>query len=171
MMKKNWFWDIPVGEEKIKEALSNGEHPKFLIYAAKLFSRVREAKEAFCYVDKITFCKKWPAIKKLIRKDAWNSDAPKFWQTIYETVKDGLRAEGIKIRVGKKRILSECLVVAEQIKIIRKEKGYTQKELADKMNVIQQYISAIESGRENFSVETLAAIAGVLDKKLTVRFE
>lgn len=170
-MKKNWFWDIPVGEEKIKEALSNSDNPRFLIYAAKLFSRVREPKEAFRYVDKITFCKKWPVIKKSIKKDTWNSDAPKFWQTIYETVKGGLKKEGIKIRTGEKRILSECLAVAEQIKSIRRKKGYSQKELAEKMNVIQQYISTIESGRENFSVETLAAIAKALNKKLTVKFE
>ena len=40
----------------------------------------------------------------------------------------------------------------------RKELGITQKELAEKMNCTQQYISKILKGRENLSLEALCEI-------------
>lgn len=39
-----------------------------------------------------------------------------------------------------------------------KELGITQKELAEKMNCTQQYISKILKGRENLSLEALCKI-------------
>ena len=169
-MGRYWQWSVPDDEKKIKAVLKNSRNPRFLFYAARLFSRVRDPKKAFHYVDTVTFCKEWPAIKKLIRKNSWYSDAPKFWQAIYDTTKTELKKDGTKIPAMKKLISPERLAVAGQIKALRKEKGYTQKELADKMKVIQQYISTIESGRENFSIETLASIAKALDKKLSLNF-
>ena len=170
-MGRYWQWSVPDNEKKIKAVLKDNKNPRFLFYAARLFYRVRDPKKAFRYVDKATFCKEWPAIKKLIRKNSWYSDAPKFWQVIYDGIKTELRKDGTKIPAKERLISPQRLAIAEQIKALRKKKGYTQKEFADKMKVIQQYISIIESGRENFSVETLASIAKALGKKLMVRFE
>ena len=47
--------------------------------------------------------------------------------------------------------------------------GYTQEEMAKKLGVIQQYISKLEAGRENLSVDTLKRIADVLGKRLTIQ--
>jgi putative transcriptional regulator len=50
----------------------------------------------------------------------------------------------------------------EQIKELRIQKDLTQKELADKLKVSQQTISAIENGRMDPSLKLVTAIAGVL---------
>ena len=170
-MGRYWQWSVPDNEKKIKGILKNSENPRFLFYAARLFYRMRDPKKAFRYINKVTFCREWPAIKKLIRKNSYYSAAPKFWQKIYDTTKTELRKDGTKIPTRKNFVSPQRLAIAEQIKALRKEKGYTQKEFADKMKVIQQYISIIESGRENFSVETLSSVAKALSKKLIVRFE
>jgi ribosome-binding protein aMBF1 (putative translation factor) len=48
----------------------------------------------------------------------------------------------------------------------RREKGLTQKDLANKMGVNQAWISALESGRVNISIKVLDKIAKALDTTL-----
>lgn len=168
-MKINWLWDSRLGENKAREILKDGNHPKFDIYAEKLFSRVNDPKVAFGIVDKVTFCKKWPGIKKRMRKDRWLKDRVVFWQTIYEHILEGLKEQGIKIRQSQEvKIPPERMKLAQEIKDIRVKSGYTQRDIAKKLGVIQQYISKIENGYENFSVDTLKRIADVFDKRLVV---
>ncbi len=168
-VKINWLWDSRTEKSKVREILRNENHPKFDIYAEKLFSRVNDPKVAFDIVDKITFCKKWPGIKKRMRKDRWLRDRAGFWQTIYERVLEGLKEQGVKIRIPREaEIPAERIKLAREIKDIRVELGYTQKDMAKKLGVIQQYISKIENGYENFSIDTLKRIADVFDKRLVV---
>lgn len=168
-MKINWLWDSRTRENKARKILKDEHHPEFDIYAEKLFSRVNDPKVAFDIVDKVTFCKKWPAIKKRMRKDRWLTDRVGFWQTIYERVFEGLKEQGVKIRIPREvEIPVERMKLAQEIKNIRVELGYTQKDIAKKLGVIQQYISKIENGYENFSVDTLKRIADVFDKRLTI---
>lgn len=168
-MRINWLWDTRLEESKVREILKNENHPKFSIYAEKLFSRVNNPKVAFSIVDKVTFCKKWPSIKKRMRKDRWLRDRVVFWQTIYEHILEGLKEQGIKIRRRLEgEIPAERMKLAQEIKGIRVELGYTQEDMAKKLGVIQQYISKIENGRENFSVDTLKRIADVFSKRLVV---
>lgn len=70
--------------------------------------------------------------------------------------------------------------IAANIKTLRKEKGLSQTELADKIKVHLTHISRIETGKYNPSVEDLIKIAdvfeipmdelvsGIKDKKLSV---
>lgn len=168
-MKINWLWDSRMKESKVREILKDENHPKFEIYAEKLFSRVNDPKVAFDIVDKVTFCKKWPGIKKRMRKDRWLRDRVIFWQTIYECVLEGLKEQGVKIRNPREaEIPAERMKLAQEIKDIRVKLGYTQKDMAKKLGVIQQYISKIENGHENFSVDTLTRIAHVFNKGLVV---
>jgi len=168
-MKINWLWDSSMGEGEARKILKDENHPKFNIYAEKLFSRVSDPKMAFGIVDKVTFCKKWPSIKRRMRKDRWLKDRTVFWQTIYERILEGLKEQGIKIRSQREvKIPAERMKLAQEIKGIRVELGYTQKDMAKKLGVIQQYISKIENGRENFSVDTLKRIADVFSKRLVV---
>ena len=168
-MRTNWLWDSRMEESKVREILKDENHPKFNIYAEKLFSRVNNPKVAFSIVDKVTFCKKWPSIKKRMRKDRWLRDRVIFWQTIYEHILEGLKEQGIKIRSQREvKIPAERMKLAQEIKGIRVELGYTQRDMAKKLGVIQQYISKIENGRENFSVDTLKRIADVFSKRLVV---
>lgn len=168
-MRTNWLWDSRLEESKVREILKDENHPKFNIYAEKLFSRVNNPKVAFSIVDKVTFCKKWSSIKKRMRKDRWLKDRVIFWQTIYERILEGLKEQGIKIRSQREvKIPAERMKLAQEIKDIRAELGYTQRDMAKKLGVIQQYISKIENGRENFSVDTLKRIADVFSKRLVV---
>jgi len=61
--------------------------------------------------------------------------------------------------------------LAQQIKDIRIKLGYTQRDTAKKLGVIQQYISKIETGRENISLDTLKRIADVYNKKLVIELK
>ena len=94
-----------------------------------------------------------------------------FWQTIYERSCERLREKGVRIREPQDVEISlERMKVAHEIKAIRIKLGYTQKELAKKLKVIQQYISKIENGHENVSVGTLKRIAAVFGKVVEINF-
>jgi transcriptional regulator with XRE-family HTH domain len=55
--------------------------------------------------------------------------------------------------------MSEFLkLVGEQIRTIRKSKGLTQEELADKSSLSFSYISDVERGTRNISLESLEKI-------------
>ena len=168
-MKINWLWDSRAKKSKVREILKDADHPKFDIYAEKLFSRVNDPKVAFDIVNKVTFCKKWPGIKKRMRRDRWLTERVVFWQTIYECVLEKLKEQGVKIRSSREaEIPAERMKLAREIKDIRVKSGCTQKDMAKKLGVIQQYISKIENGYENFSVDTLKRIADVFGKKLMI---
>lgn len=171
-MKVNWLWDSRIDEQKARIILKNEKHTKFDIYAEKLLSRISDPIRVFNIIDEKTFCKKWPYIKKRMRKDQWLKDKIMFWQTIYERVYERLKEKGIKIREPEElKILPVRVKLAQQIKDIRTKLGYTQKDIAKKLGVIQQYISKIETGRENVSVDTLKRIADVFNKRLVVELK
>jgi len=54
-------------------------------------------------------------------------------------------------------------IVSNSIKKLRKEKGMTQDELAEKLNVTRQAVSNWETGRTQPDIETLTKLAGVFD--------
>ena len=58
-----------------------------------------------------------------------------------------------------------------KLAIMRKLQGYTQQDLADKVGVTRQQISAIESGKSFPRVSTAKAIANVLGIKWETLFE
>ena len=168
-MRINWLWDSRLDEKKVRKILEDEDHPKFNLYAEKLFSRVSDPGMAFDFINEISFCKQWPGLKRRIRRDRWLRDRVAFWQTIYERVYEKLKEKGIKIREPEEiKIPQERLRLAHQIRDIRIKLGYTQKDIAKKLGVIQQYISKIETGRENISVDTLKRIADVFGRRLFV---
>jgi len=160
-MKTNWLWDTSLSETRVKKILKNERNPRFYIYAEKLFSRISNPETAFSYVPKEVFCRHWPIIKQRIDKDTWNKGKADFWQKIYDQIVAQLDIHG--------SALSERLSIAQQIKENRLHLGYTQAEMAKKMGVIQQFISKLETGRENLTIDTLKRIADVFEKKLIIR--
>ena len=62
------------------------------------------------------------------------------------------------------------LEIAYQILSLRKKKKISQAQLAKKIGTKQSNIARIESGQQNFSVETLEKIAGALDCNLKIMF-
>ncbi len=55
--------------------------------------------------------------------------------------------------------------IVEALYKARHEAGLTQKELADRMGTRQTYIAALERGRKNITVATLAKYAAACGKK------
>jgi len=55
------------------------------------------------------------------------------------------------------------LKIGENIRLKRKEKGYSQQELADNMNVAASTVHRIEKGMFNTTILTLKAIAENLE--------
>lgn len=53
-------------------------------------------------------------------------------------------------------------LVGERIRTLRKEKGYTQESLSEKSRIHVTYISDIERGERNISMETLEKVISAL---------
>jgi transcriptional regulator with XRE-family HTH domain len=56
--------------------------------------------------------------------------------------------------------------LARQLKAYRCDAGLTQQALADKCGIYRTYLSRIESGGANPSIDVLAALANTLDIEL-----
>ena len=56
--------------------------------------------------------------------------------------------------------------IGARIAELRREKGMTQKDLAEATGLIQPNIARIENGRYSTSLDTLARIADALDARL-----
>lgn len=54
-------------------------------------------------------------------------------------------------------------ILGDNLRRIRHEAGISQEELADRANLHRTYISSIERGERNVSVENIFAIAQALD--------
>ena len=171
-MKKNWLWDTSLNEREVKQILKDENNPRFLAYAEKLLARSNNTKEVFSLIKKKSFCRKWYEIKKRLVKDKWAKSKVVFWQVIYDSVKSQLNRRGIKIRKETKHATSVVYKdLAEQIKKIRLSFGYTQKDIAKQLGVVQQYVSKVESGKENVSIDKLTKIASIYNRKLNIKLK
>ena len=52
--------------------------------------------------------------------------------------------------------------IAAKVLLLMKQEGLTQKELAERMNCTQQYVSKILKGKENMSLDTLSRLEDAL---------
>src|SRR3990167_1930472 len=62
------------------------------------------------------------------------------------------------------------LKAAMELKKLRKELKISQEELARKMNVKREFITRIESGEQNITIETLNRVAEATGKEFEFRF-
>lgn len=62
--------------------------------------------------------------------------------------------------MAKKKIL---LSFGEQVRLIRKDLGFSQEELADKAGLHRTYIGMIERGEKNITLTNIEKIAKALD--------
>jgi transcriptional regulator with XRE-family HTH domain len=58
----------------------------------------------------------------------------------------------------------------ERLRAIRKSKGLTQEELAEKGEINFKYYGAIERGEVNITLKTIAGLAKILDVKINELF-
>jgi len=90
--------------------------------------------------------------KQILRLNA--SETPSKWR------------EKAEWRRANKQWLKKSQNIALAILNCLDKNEMTQTELADKMNVSQQYVSKIVKGSENLSLETISKIESVLDIEL-----
>lgn len=62
-------------------------------------------------------------------------------------------------------------LLGARIKELRKKRGLTQDQLAERVDLATRYISLIEVGRSSPSLDTLENIAGVFEVQLKVLFD
>ena len=61
--------------------------------------------------------------------------------------------------------------VGKLIRETRKAKGFTQKELGEKIGVTEATLSRFENGNQNLTLETLQRLSEAFQTNLTVNFE
>ena len=98
--------------------------------------------------------------------------------TIKEAVKKGLLISHSKVLASfskedreyiKRR--SKYFSARMQIRRLRVQTKLTQEQLAKKMHVKREFISRIESGNQNITLETLIKIASAVGKEFKFKFE
>ena len=163
MQENALFWDKNINKEEFKKVLKNESDPKFIEFASILFSRTNDPKSVFNnYLDKVSFCKNWPRIKRKMRQNKWSDNRVIFWNEFYKVIMQGMDKSKLKDSKIKPATIPEIKQIGEKIKNVRKQKGWTQKVLAEKTKVSQQTISFIEQGHINVSFMTLKKVTNIL---------
>ncbi|MCG2293291.1 helix-turn-helix transcriptional regulator [Staphylococcus epidermidis] len=65
---------------------------------------------------------------------------------------------------------SEALDIAVKVVNLRKEMGWSQRQLAEAMNIPQSTIARIENGDALPHIDTMQAIANVTNKRLKIEY-
>ena len=157
---KKYFWDLkPEALNETMEIIKNPWHPKFPERMVRLLSRCDKPKEIFSMIDKNEFIKFWPRIRQYWAKTNQSPDFRAWWETIYENL---LKKRTVRKAPTGER-LEEIRRVGQIIKEARESKGWSQRELGQRVHMRQPDISAIEKGKQNLTLETLVRIGRVLN--------
>jgi len=76
-----------------------------------------------------------------------------------------------KIRQDRIMAHARYIMAAMVLRELRKKQRLSQRELARKMNVKREFISQIESGQQNVTLETLYRVGAALGKKVEIFFK
>lgn len=156
MKQQNWYWDLNMPFEKIKQILAREDDPRFPRLAGTLLARVQDSKQVFALITPVAFCRRYQAIENEIKSDEWAKEKAAFWKATYLRLSKEFREKGEKIRkpeVIELDAFDRALV--GKVKQCRKAAAMSQKELAQFMGYSQQFISGIETGREKITVDFL----------------
>ncbi|MFC1594133.1 helix-turn-helix domain-containing protein [Candidatus Omnitrophota bacterium] len=168
-MKIDWLWDRKISADQIKKIFSDRDNPRFVSLAALLLSRKNFPKEVFRdYIKRKDFFLSWNIVKKQMRRNSWNDPRIKFWQAVYDTLKEDPHFAKLRHTEPRYPLSLICKEIGIKIQQARKRRGLTQKEFAEKLKVSQQVVSRIESGRQNISLETLKSITSCLGISLYI---
>ncbi|MCK5219426.1 helix-turn-helix domain-containing protein, partial [bacterium] len=158
-----YFQDL--SESALRETakiFKDPEHPKFVSRMARLLSQCDKSREIFSLVGRQGFINAWPKILKYWKRTPMAADYRDWWQTIYERLLE--RDQAGKSPVGMP--LKKLQIMGTIIMQARTAKGWTQQDLAQKARLKQPDVSAIEKGRKNLTVETLARLEQILEIEL-----
>jgi len=169
-MPRAWQWDVGRSDDEIRKILKNPKHPSFLHYASLLLARTNVPNEVFGeYLGIKDFCIQWQKIKRRMRKGRLNLDRIQFWEAIYHHLKEDLKSKGIALRQPSSRPARQDSLrakVGKRIREIRLSRKITQAGLARGATLTQQFVSKIEKGTENVSLDTLERIQKFLKEDL-----
>ena len=84
---------------------------------------------------------------------------------------DELFASYPKERQERIKARARFLIAAMELRNLRRELKLSQAQLARKMNVKREFISRIESGQQNITLETLYRVAEATGKKFEIQFK
>lgn len=170
MTAKVWQWDVRRSDEEVRRILKNPQDANFLYYSSLLLARSNSPKEVFgSYLKIEDFCREWPGIKRRMRKDQWNAGRIQFWEEIYRHLKEKLKVKGVALRKPKSCPPSSDSLrvrIGRRIHEARRFKKITQRDLARGAGLTQQFVSQIEKGAVNVSLDTVERIQKFLGQDL-----
>ena len=79
------------------------------------------------------------------------------------------REDDFEVLVERQKERVKNQILTSYIKL-RKEKGITQQEIADRTGIKRTNVARIESGRNAPTIEVLVKLAAALDMELEIRF-
>lgn len=169
-MNKDWLWDQKTSPAAAMQILKDPLNPNFLRMASILLLRKNTPREVFSdYLSPLIFYQNWERIKRVMKRDAWGKPRLHFWQAVYEKVREKFKKRKIVLRPTALYQADEfCQSIGDKIKNLRRKRGRTQEELSKKLQISQQIISRIESGRQNISLLTLKNIASCLGAEVKI---
>lgn len=162
MNLKKYYWGLSEkAVEETEEIIRNPQHPKFLSRIFTLLSRCDKPEELFSLISKKQFIEVWPKVRRYWIKRSQAEDFRSWWETIYEQLLEEVK--------GRKRPKGEPMKffkhTGEVIKKARMKKGWSQSDFARRVGMKQPDISAIERGKKNITLETLARLCKILNIK------
>ncbi len=162
-MKNNiakYFWSLnDKALAETEKALGDPAHPRFAGRAITLLSRCDEPGELFAILSKDIFIEQWESIRRAWKKTRASPDHLAWWDAVHQSI---VSPDGTGPRDNGSRHLRH---VGAQIQAARREKGWTQAELARRAGLGQKEISRIENGKSNITLLTLIKMARMLGVK------
>lgn len=170
-MKENIFWDKKMSIDDVKNILRDESHERFIYFASLLLSRTNQINKVLTdYLDKVTFCRNWRKIKQKMRKDKWNDPRINYWEEVYKVVVKEIGSSKKQVFPKRDKFENQELMgLANSIRKVRKEKGWTQQKLAKHIGLSQQTISFIEKGNFNFSFRSFIKIVHALNFRISLK--
>ena len=162
MNLKKYYWGLnEKAVEETEKIIKNPHHPKFISRIFTLLSRCDRPNELFSVISKKQFIEVWPEVRRYWIRTSQAENFRSWWETVYEQLLEEVR--GDKKPKGEPMKFSKH--IGETIKKARIEEGWNQSDFARRVNMKQPDISAIEKGRKNITLETLARLCKILDIK------
>jgi transcriptional regulator with XRE-family HTH domain len=160
MKRKNWYWDLGLPFEKIRDILTDEQNPRFPRVAARLLARVDEPEQVFSLITPLAFCRRFIAIQQEVNKDEWTKEKGAFWRATYERYLREFQHSGVRLRQRQPRERDSVTEeLTTKLRESREALHLSQGEVADMLGCSQQFVSGIEQGREKVTIDYLRRFA------------
>ncbi|MBI4227485.1 MAG: helix-turn-helix transcriptional regulator [Candidatus Omnitrophica bacterium] len=170
MTAPNWYWDLNLSLEAAKAILADDHHPRFVEVAARLLARSRDPKYALTFITPTAFCRRFYAIRREIRRDAWTQDQAAFWQATYQRYRRELQRSGVSLRPRPEPVALDAFSggLLSQLRACRERARWSQSELARRLGRNQQFVSAVERGLKKPTIGYLRDVAKATGSELEI---